>query len=411
MKNTIAMMKKQAEEITNEEIEWTYQRKVQWEKVTDNVNAYLNAIKGARRYGGNQYDTREMIDGLTKTRLTQENLLEVFDWLISKKDHVITYREKDWYARDYEYRVTKKPKVDYEQAHYTNPYRGIACKYYWRKESVQEMLPKQIDGLVGYMNEYNKHNDAHTIWLDQRNLDNMRYVIEGKEKDNKSIYKHGGQIYQQILATLSEYRKGNSSSTHGKFSFALSYNTRYIDGETGELIPFDLSEATTEFMNYQSNVMRDFRANQPNKLRNIHESLIEQRDALLTRWLDAHTTAYDASVMWKNTWDKFWDYLPSEDDEQLIADAPKLLAEVKRLRKLEAVVVGSWMESCDQGSPWHKQLRSPCVDLGYLELRDVEHTRKGFDGFTYTSKEFHLKEEYEKMAKQWIKEEYGVEEE
>ena len=315
MKNTITMMKKQAEEITDEEIEWTYQRKVQWEKVPTIVNTYLNAVKGSVRYYDNKpTNAVEVVSALTKTSLTQAELLEVFSWLMSKKDHMITYREKDWYARDYEYRVTKKPKVDYEKAHWSNPYRGAASNYYHRKHSVQEMLSKQIDGLIKYMAEYNQHNDAHTIWLDRRNLENMRNLIEGKEKDNESIYEHGGQIYEQILATLSQYRKGKSSSTHGSFSFALSYNTRYIDGETGELIPLDLEEVTTKFMEYKSNVVRDFRASQPNKLGEIHESLIEQRDALLTRWLDAHTIAYDASVMWKNTWDEFWGYLPNGEE-------------------------------------------------------------------------------------------------
>jgi hypothetical protein len=81
-----------------------------------------------------------------------------------------------------------------------------------------------------------------------------------------------------------------------------------------------------------------------------------------------------------------------------------LVEKLERLQKLEAAVVGSWMESCDQGSPWHKLLRYPCVDLGYLELRDVEVTREAFDGstFSYTTREFHLKEEYEEMAKAWI---------
>ena len=267
MNNTMKLMKKQAKEITDEEIEWTYQRKVQWEKVPANVNTYLNAIKGSVRYYGDiPTNTEEIVKALTKTSLTQAELLEVFGWLTSKKDHVITYREKDWYARDYDYRVTKKPKVDYERAHWTNPYRGAASNYYHRKHSVQEMLSKQIDGLIKYMAEYNQHNDAHTIWLDQRNLDNMRNLIEGKEKDNKSIYTSGYQIVNHILATLSEYRKGNSSSTHGRFSFALSYNTKYIDGETGELIPLDIEAITNEFMDYQSNVMRNHNATQPNKL-------------------------------------------------------------------------------------------------------------------------------------------------
>ena len=290
MHNTVALMKKQTEEITDEEIEWTYQRKVQWEKVPDNVNKYLNAIKGSVRYYGDaDTNAEEMVKSLTKTNLTQEDLVGIFGWLTSKKDHVITYREKDWYARDYEYRVTKKPKVDYERAHWSNPYRGAASSYYYRKHSVKEMLSKQIQGLAQYMREYNQHNDAHAIWLDQKNLDNMESLMKGKEKDNKSVYKHGGQIYQHILDTLSQYRNGKSSSTHGKFSFGLSYNTRHINGETGELVPLDIDAITEQFMNYQSNITRDHKATRPNKLGEIHESLIEQRDALLTRWLNIPT--------------------------------------------------------------------------------------------------------------------------
>ena len=65
-----------------------------------------------------------------------------------------------------------------------------------------------------------------------------------------------------------------------------------------------------------------------------------------------------------------------------------LLAEVIRLRKLEAAVVGSWMEACEHGAPWHKELRYPCVELGYFVL----------EGHT-----FELAEEYQEMAKEWIR--------
>ncbi len=80
----------------------------------------------------------------------------------------------------------------------------------------------------------------------------------------------------------------------------------------------------------------------------------------------------------------------------LIADAPLLLEEVKRLRKLEAAVVGSWMRACDHRGPWHKALRYPCVELGYLTL----------DGHY-----FELSEEYQDMAKAWIREQNGDDEE
>ena len=90
----------------------------------------------------------------------------------------------------------------------------------------------------------------------------------------------------------------------------------------------------------------------------------------------------------------------TDDDHpnvQLMADAPLLLEEVKRLQKLEAAVVGSWLETINRGSVWHKQLRGPCVELGYL-TRDVMHW-------------YELSEEYQDMAKQWVREWYGDEEE
>ena len=80
----------------------------------------------------------------------------------------------------------------------------------------------------------------------------------------------------------------------------------------------------------------------------------------------------------------------------LFVVAPQLLAEVLRLRKLEAAVVGSWVEACDRGAPWHKELRHPCVELGYLT-----HDGDGYE----------LSKEYRDMAKQWVRENYGDEEE
>ena len=74
--------------------------------------------------------------------------------------------------------------------------------------------------------------------------------------------------------------------------------------------------------------------------------------------------------------------------QELVKDAPLLLEEVKRLRKLEAAVVGSWVEACEHGAPWHKELRGPCVELGYLVL----------EGHT-----FELAEEYQEMAKEWVR--------
>jgi hypothetical protein len=82
-------------------------------------------------------------------------------------------------------------------------------------------------------------------------------------------------------------------------------------------------------------------------------------------------------------------------DAALIAAAPDLLKEVKRLRKLEAAVVGSWKYACSIGAPWGKELRSPCHELGYLQLEN-QH--------------FDLTDDYESMAEAWVKEYWGEEE-
>ena len=87
--------------------------------------------------------------------------------------------------------------------------------------------------------------------------------------------------------------------------------------------------------------------------------------------------------------------LYADSNANLLADAPLLLAEVKRLRKLEAAVVGSWMETINRGSSWHKQLRDPCVELGYLTYDDC----------------YELPKKYQDMAKEWVKEYYGDDDE
>lgn len=98
--------------------------------------------------------------------------------------------------------------------------------------------------------------------------------------------------------------------------------------------------------------------------------------------------------------DKFDEFLEQEYprgvfERELWHTTKLLLDEVKRLRKLEAAVVGSWMETINRGSSWHKQLRDPCVELGYLTYND------GYE----------LPEEYQDMAKEWVKEYYGDDEE
>ncbi len=60
----------------------------------------------------------------------------------------------------------------------------------------------------------------------------------------------------------------------------------------------------------------------------------------------------------------------------------------RQLWALRGAVLGSWKEAIRCGAPWHKELRDPMVDLGYLQ----------HDGWQYS-----INPEWEGHAMQWLR--------
>lgn len=58
----------------------------------------------------------------------------------------------------------------------------------------------------------------------------------------------------------------------------------------------------------------------------------------------------------------------------------------QQLWQLRGAVLGSWKEAVRCGAPWHKALRDPMVDMGYLQ----------HDGY------YSINPEWESHAMQWL---------
>lgn len=63
----------------------------------------------------------------------------------------------------------------------------------------------------------------------------------------------------------------------------------------------------------------------------------------------------------------------------------------RQLRALRGAVLGSWKEAVRCGTPWHKELRHPMVELGYLQWDDWH---------------FSINPEWEAHAMQWLRLKY-----
>tara|TARA_R100000231_G_scaffold69181_1_gene55099 strand:- start:1135 stop:1461 length:327 start_codon:yes stop_codon:yes gene_type:complete len=64
----------------------------------------------------------------------------------------------------------------------------------------------------------------------------------------------------------------------------------------------------------------------------------------------------------------------------------------RQLWALRSAVVGTWKEAVRCGSPWHKELRGPMVDLGYLQ----------HEGWEYS-----INPEWDALAMEWLRDKYS----
>ena len=63
------------------------------------------------------------------------------------------------------------------------------------------------------------------------------------------------------------------------------------------------------------------------------------------------------------------------------------------LWQLRGAVLGSWKEAVRCGAPWHKELRNPMVELGYLQ----------HEGWEYS-----INPKWEIQATEWLRNQYDM---
>lgn len=83
----------------------------------------------------------------------------------------------------------------------------------------------------------------------------------------------------------------------------------------------------------------------------------------------------------------------SKSKKQVKELEQKLDLAQRQLWALRGAVLGSWKESVKTGSPWHKELRDPMVDMGYLQC----------NGWQYV-----INPEWDALAMEWLRDWYDM---
>ena len=140
-------------------------------------------------------------------------------------------------------------------------------------------------------------DDRNIVQEQQQHLGKIVRQVEDEEKNAKRVLSKD-EIREGALKTFDAYRCGSTASSHGAWSFGLSYCTRYIvsdpdrweykkldkEYKAGDLIDPDWPALSNEIMEMASKITDD--------------DLRSQLPELAIRYTNAHETIHQASKDW-----------------------------------------------------------------------------------------------------------------
>lgn len=280
--------------MTMNKTEWTERtNKIGWTDVPVSVNRLLTIFKGNENTWGTPSEESQM-NALTE--MHPDVIKAGMTWLNARsKEYAFSYKKARGYSRSVQYVILNVPYTRYQR--YGCNYRGITSTIRWNQFNIKSKKMKEWQAVV------DQHWDKRdTIKKDEdlRQQMNAYHQLERKveqaEEDAKKVLSTD-EIRQGALRTFDSYRCGCSGSSHGAWSFGLSYSTRYIVGDAdswpyrdkgyknGELLTPDWPALSKEISADTS----------------ITDDTIRQRlHELAIRYTNAHQALWQASSNWHN---------------------------------------------------------------------------------------------------------------
>ena len=258
-----------------EEIEdnWTRVRSgMTWVKMPRDAVKVVSALRytGYRR-GNPEEDKKKLLAGLS-----EECIEAGMKYLKEHENYIISKRTKQ-YGHGEEHVICKKPNMMYEKPkHWSNNYKGRAATLY----GYQMKIP---------LEEWTRIVAEH--WEGRQAIRDENSRAEQQQTLHKAI--------QNVEREEHDYRCGSSNSSRGHFSWALSYNTKFIT--KGER---EYDEVTEKYVTHPRGQLLPF--DEAYEVRSIERmckgitlpDLVTRVEELTTRYVEARRTYHAHSVVW-----------------------------------------------------------------------------------------------------------------
>ena len=275
--------------------EWKEQTsKIGWTNVPPSVNKLLRILKGSGYYIHDPVERRKSkMEQLTE--ISEESIKSGMAWLKEhRKQYAFSSKNPRGYSSDVQYVRLNVPYTRYQR--YGGNYRGITSTVVWNQFNITSKGMKNWQAIVdAHWDKRASIKDKKALQEQQQHLRKIKRLVEDEEKNAKQVLSKD-EIREGALKTFDNYRCGRSGSTHGAWSFGLSYSTRYIvsdsyrveyqesDYNDGDLIAPDWPALSNKIMKMASKITDD--------------GLRSQLPELAIRYTNAHQTMYQASKDW-----------------------------------------------------------------------------------------------------------------
>ena len=283
--------------MTETKTEWKEQTsKIGWTNVPASVNKLLTILRDGRYYINDAAKRRES-KMRELTDISEENIKSGMTWLEKHREqYAFSSKRTGGYKRNTQYVRLNVPYTRYQR--YGGNYRGITSTVVWNQFNITHEQMRNYMGIVNaHWAKRAAFKDAKAFAEQQQHLGNIKRRVEDEEKNAVRVLSKN-EIREGVIKTFNAYRCGSTSSSHGAWSFGLSYSTRYIvddpdrwayreldkEYEAGDLLPEpDYQEMAQKILD-NTYITED--------------TLVEQLPALAERLVAAKKIQYQASKDW-----------------------------------------------------------------------------------------------------------------
>ena len=275
--------------------EWKEQTsKIGWTNVPTSVNKLLRIFRGNGMSWGTPTAELQMKE---LTDMSEENIKSGMTWLEKHREqYAFSLKKTGGYRRNTQYVRLNVPYTRYQR--YGGNYRGITSTVVWNQFNITHEQMRNYMGIVNaHWDKRTSIKNAKAFEEQQHQLYQIKRHVEDEEKNAKRVLSKD-EIREGALETFNAYRCGITSSSHGAWSFGLSYSTRYI---VDDLNRWEYKKLDKEYKAGDLMPEPDYQKMTQKILDNTYiteDTLVEQLPALAERLVAAKKIQYQASKDW-----------------------------------------------------------------------------------------------------------------